>query len=80
MRLLRRLAAERGQSFAYPGTARAASEEIERLLDESKSSRAERHEEERAVREAMSRRGDAAAVGDKEISGYGSSASWGGRP
>ena len=32
MTLLRRLAAERGQTFAYPSTAREASREIRRLL------------------------------------------------
>lgn len=45
MRYLRSLAAQRGESFAYPRTAVEASAEIERLKGRRRSSAAERRAE-----------------------------------
>jgi hypothetical protein len=73
---LRRLAAERGQSFAYPRTSAEASEEIRRLKGGPKLSSADRRREDRVVREAMAGRGDAARVREEELAGYGSTAGW----
>jgi hypothetical protein len=76
MKLLRRLAAERGQTFAYPSTGREASREIRRLLKTKRSHRsdvaADRAAVDREAREAL----DGAIVRPEEIQGYGSSASW----
>ena len=76
MKLLRRLAAERGQTFAYPSTGREASREIRRLLKTKRSHRsdvaADRAAVGREAREAL----DGAIVCRDEIQGYGSSASW----
>ena len=76
MRYLRDLAAQRGESFAYPRTAAEASAEIERLKGRRRSSATERRVERLEVSRAMACRGDAAAVRDSEIVGYGSSARW----
>lgn len=76
MRYLRDLAAQRGESFAYPRTAAQASAEIERLKGRRRSSVTERRVERLEVSRAMAGRGDAAAVRDSEIVGYGSSARW----
>jgi hypothetical protein len=73
---LRSLAAERGQTFAYPRTSAEADREIRRLKGGPKLSRAERGREDRAVREAMGRRGDDARIQERELSGWGSTASW----
>jgi len=76
MRYLRSLADQRGESFAYPRTAAEASAEIDRLLGRRRSDRLERHLDRFEVGRAMAARGDAAAVRDAEIVGYGSSARW----
>jgi hypothetical protein len=76
-RLLRRLADERGVSFAYPQTSAEARKEIKLLLAQKRqTSRGDRRRETQAVREAMARRGGAAAVRDDEVDGYGSTAHW----
>ena len=67
---------QRGESFAYPQTAVEASAEIDRLKGRRRSSAAERRMERQEVSRAMAGRGDAAAVRDGEIVGYGSSARW----
>ena len=78
MSYLRDLAAATGRSFAWPQTQREASEQIEELKKFRRSSSAVRRRETRAVRQDMARgRGGAAAVRDEELSGYGSTASWG---
>jgi hypothetical protein len=66
-----------GQSFAYPRTFAAADAEIKRLLGEKRMSAADRRRETRAASADMvNRRGDASAVRDDELAGYGSSAGW----
>lgn len=76
MRYLRDLAAQRGESFAYPQTAAQASAEIERLKGRRPSSATERRIERLEVSRTMAARGGAATVRDSEITGYGSSARW----
>jgi hypothetical protein len=76
MRYLRSLAAQRGESFAYPRTAAAASAEIERLKGRRRSSATERRVEREQVSRDMAARGGAASVRESEITGYGSSARW----
>ena len=75
-RLLRTLADQRGESFAYPQTAAEADAEIERLRGRRPSSRVEQVVERRAVSREMADRGGATAILDSEIVGYGSSARW----
>jgi hypothetical protein len=74
---LKDLAKKAGESFTYPPTRGKASAEIKRLLGRTKLSPAERRRE---AFEARSRDGesygDAAAVRDDEIAGYGSTATW----
>jgi hypothetical protein len=78
MKYLRDLAAATGRSFTWPRTQREASEEIEALKKFRRSSRADRRRETRAIRADLARgRGGSAAVRDDELSGYGSTASWG---
>lgn len=76
MRYLRSLAAQRGESFAYPQTAAEASAEIERLKARPRGSYAERRIERRQISRDMAFRGGAAAVRESEVLGYGSSAHW----
>ena len=79
LQLLRRLAVERGETFATPATRRQASAEIARLKTRRRSTRTERAVERRQVSHDLAERGDAAAVRDHEVVGYGSSARWAGR-
>jgi hypothetical protein len=76
MRYLRSLAAQRGETFAYPRSAAEAAAEIERLKRRRRGSRAERHVERRQVSRDLAFSGDAASVRESEIVGYGSSARW----
>lgn len=76
MRYLRDLAAQRGESFAYPRTVAEASAEIERLKGRRRSSATERRVERLEVSRDMAARGGAAAVRESEVIGYGSSARW----
>jgi hypothetical protein len=78
MNYLRDLAAATGRSFKWPSTQREASEEIEALKKFRRTSRADRRRETREIRADMAKgRGGSAAVRDEELSGYGSTASWG---
>jgi len=79
LRLLRRLAIERGQTFAIPSTRGQASVEIARLKASGRSSRTEGAVERRQLSRDIESAGDAAAVRDLEIDGYGSSARWAAR-
>lgn len=75
---LRDLSAATGRSFAWPQTRVEASAEIKELKRAKRTSRAERRCETREIRSDMaSRRGDAAAVREEELDGYGSTAAWG---
>jgi hypothetical protein len=76
LQLLRRLALERGESFAMPQTRAQASREIARLKARQRSTRTERAVERRQVSRDLGASGDAARVRDSEITGYGASASW----
>jgi hypothetical protein len=76
LRFLKRLAMQRGESFAYPQTAAEASAEIDRLKHRRASSYTERRIEREQVSRDLSERGGDAAVRDSEIVGYGSSARW----
>jgi hypothetical protein len=76
MRLLRALADQRGESFAYPQSAAEAEAEIRRLRGRRPSSRVEKYVERRAVSRQMAACGGATAIRDSEIVGYGSSARW----
>ncbi len=72
---LRKLAAARGQTFAYPATRAEASAEIARLLRTPGSTRAERAIEihtGQQIAPPMS----SAAVREDEILGHGGSARW----
>ena len=76
---LRDLAAQRGQSFAYPATAAEASREIKRLHRLRRTARSDVARERRQIADDMAtRRGDHARVPDAEITGSGSSARWAG--
>jgi hypothetical protein len=75
---LKDLAEKAGESFAFPQTKAQASAEIKRLLGRKRSSPADRKRERREVSRAMAaRHGDAAAVRDSELRGWGSHAAWG---
>jgi hypothetical protein len=76
LRYLRNLAMQRGESFTYPRSATEASAQIERLKRRRPSSRVDRRIERQQLGRDMAMRGDAAAVRDSEITGYGSSARW----
>ena len=76
LRYLRNLAMQRGESFAYPQSAAEASAEIERLKGRRRGSYVERRIEREQVSNDMAAPGDAAAVREEEIVGYGSSARW----
>jgi hypothetical protein len=80
LKLLGDLALETGKSFSPPRTFAEARVEIRALLKEkrnSKTSRVDRHRETCEIRDDMATlRGDAAAVRDDELGGYGPSAHW----
>jgi hypothetical protein len=76
LRYLRNLALQRGESFTYPATAAQASAEIDRLKRRRRGSYVEAAIERRQISRDMAMRGDAAAVRDTEIVGYGASARW----
>jgi hypothetical protein len=76
---LKDLAAQRGQSFAYPATFAEASREIARLRRTRRTPRADVARERRQIADDMAtRRGDDAHVRENEITGFGSSARWAG--
>ena len=76
LRYLRNLAMQRGESFAVPQTFAEARAQIDRLKGRRRLSRVERQIERDQLSREMAARGDAAAVRDSEIVGYGSSARW----
>ena len=78
LKYLRTLADRAGQTFVYPRTARAASAEIDRLLNENPSSRVERRVERKAIADAIARGPESAANVDleRETEGFGSNATW----
>ena len=76
LRYLRSLARQRGETFAYPQTSAEASAEIERLKGRRRGSLVERRVEKLAVGNQISELGDAAAVREDEVVGYGSRARW----
>lgn len=77
LKLLRRLAQEREATFAVPSTFDSAHRQIERLLATPRPSRAERRRERDAISDdRASGAGDAAAIRDDELRGYGSAAGW----
>jgi hypothetical protein len=78
LRLLRTLAAERGQTFAVPHTRAQASRGIARLKTQRRSTRSETTLDHREVSRDVARTADAAAPQSHEIVGYGSSARWAG--
>lgn len=74
---LRSLAISRGQTFVVPRTRAEASAEIHRLRYTRSSSRWDRRLERWQISRDMAfGRGDAARVRGREITGYGSSATW----
>jgi hypothetical protein len=75
--LLRRLAVERGRTFAVPRSFAEADAQIKALLAAPRAGRGDRRREMRELRDDMARRaGDAASVRPEETVGYMSSARW----
>ena len=75
---LRALAERAGQTFAYPRTRRQASAEIRRLRAQQPTSRVERRIERREIADVIAR-GPNEAAGidlDRDVTGYGSAATW----
>jgi hypothetical protein len=81
-RYLRQLALQRGVTFVVPKTRAEASRAIDALKRRRPEPVADRRREIRAVQDDMARtRGDSAKVIEGvETTGYGSSATWTGRP
>ena len=74
---LKDLAKKAGETFEYPETRAKASAEITRLLARKGLSPAERRREAFEARSrAGERHGDAAAVREDEVAGWGSTATW----
>jgi len=73
---LRKLAHQKGQSFAYPATRAAASKEIDRLGLAPFSSAAERALDRQEIVRDEHPLLSSARVRDDEIEGWGSSARW----
>jgi len=79
-RFLKDLQEETGCTFAWPRTFDEADREIKKLLKIRKMSRADRRRERHEVTRSLAEEfGDAAAIRDDELAGYGSTASWAGR-
>jgi hypothetical protein len=78
---LRSLATSTGTTFSYPATSAAASAEIKRLKQRSRSSAGDQMRDRRAVqRDLQERPDDATAIRARDVRGYGSSARWAHRP
>ena len=78
---LRVLAQRTGETFAYPTTASQASDEINRLLNRSPSTRIEQHLDRREIQAMMAERPDnATRIREDETIGHGSSAAWTDKP
>ena len=73
---LKKMADERGVTFAYPATMREGREQFEQLKKIPRQARGDRRRDDVAVRCAMSRRGGATRVTDDELAGYGSTAGY----
>lgn len=79
---LEHLALKAGQTFHYPPTRQAASQQISRLKaviakQDQGVERADARRERRAIsRELQERRGDATRIRDEEITGHGSNCTW----
>lgn len=79
IRYLKNLAKKMGRSFAWPSTSRQASEEIRALKEAEPVSAEERQEEHQQIQGDLARQsGGAARVEADELSGWASSAAWGG--
>jgi hypothetical protein len=78
LRFLKSLADRTGQTFTYPKTAVEASREIKRLQGARSMTRTERYVETTAVRDQIATGPihDATRVGEDEIAGRGSTATW----
>jgi hypothetical protein len=77
--LLMDLAEETGRSFAWPKTSGEARVQISSLLRQKKTMRIDRRRERQEVTRSLAEEsGDAAAVRDDELVGYGSTARWAG--
>ncbi|MDP8968650.1 MAG: hypothetical protein M3N04_08620 [Actinomycetota bacterium] len=78
---LKGLAEKTGTTFAYPATSQQASAEIKRLKAQPRTSASDRTRERRAVqRDLQTRRDDATAIRERDVTGYGSTARWAHRP
>lgn len=77
MKLLRRLAEERGMTFVVPDSRQQASQQIDRLKRRSRQTRNQRAWDQHVADTARVLT-DAAAVRRSEITGFGSSAHWAG--
>jgi hypothetical protein len=75
-RYLRALAEKRGVSFVPPRTRAEASQAIRELLSRKPDSRTEQARDRRVVQDALANAGDDARVSERELEGYGSSATW----
>jgi hypothetical protein len=75
-RYLRTLAEKRGVSFVPPRTRTEASRAIRELLRRRPDTRADQARDRRAVQDALAKAGDDARVSERELEGYGSSATW----
>ncbi len=76
--LLKNLAMERGQSFAYPQTFAQADAQIKQLMRTNRPRRADRRREDRQVRQDLAEHsGGSTSVRRDELGGYGSHATWG---
>lgn len=75
---LRQMSDERGVTFVYPATMAEGRVQFQELKKIPRIGRRDRRREDRAVRDAMSKRGGGAAIRDSELGGYGSTASWAG--
>jgi hypothetical protein len=73
---LKKMANERGVTFAYPATMQEGRERFEDLKRIPRLGRGDRRREDVAVRRAMAKRGGATRVTDDELAGYGSTAGY----
>ena len=71
---LKKMADERGVTFAYPATMQEGREQYDGLMKIRRVRRGDRRREDVAVRRAMANRGGATRVTDDELAGYGSTA------
>jgi hypothetical protein len=76
-RYLRQLAMERGVTFTIPATRAQASRAIDQLRRRRPEPISDRRREIRAVQDELATScGDSARVQDRELTGYGSTATW----